>query len=174
MLRTMDAYPIRYHHLYNIHILVIISRRVVDAFGPVFSSSPSCLPPALPYPPLLYDSFISFLSLELGRRLRCRDQMAQVSRSFFFLFPSILTSYPTCMTSFFILCYKPSFPSPVNTHSYSCTLSPASTSACSRSPLAFTFSCLQLSYHLASCIKTPAPPVILSHLSSPFPLDVPF
>jgi len=24
--------PIPYHHLYNIHILVIISRRVVDAF----------------------------------------------------------------------------------------------------------------------------------------------
>ena len=29
---------IPYHHLYNIHIFLIIPRRVVDAFGPCFLS----------------------------------------------------------------------------------------------------------------------------------------
>ena len=95
------------------------------------------------------------------------------SFALFFLPLSFHTSYPTCMTSFFILCYKPSFPSPVNT-----------TPILVRSPLLRLVFALVLPWllrfpvcnchHLALCIKTPAPPVILSHLSSPFSLVVPF
>ena len=102
---------IRYHHLYNIRILVIISCRVVDAFGPVFSSSPSCLLSAFPYPS------INLQFLYLFPRFRAGPSIA-VSRSngpsftFFFLSLSSHTSYPACMTLFFILYYKPSFPHP--------------------------------------------------------------
>lgn len=71
---------IPYHHLYNIHILVIISRRVVDAFGPCFLTFSHAfhLLSLAPATTLLF----SYL-LELGRRLRCRVGTAQVLRLFF-------------------------------------------------------------------------------------------
>lgn len=73
---------IPYHHLYSIHILVIISRRVVDAFGLCFLSL-SCLMFAFSRPHY-FTILLSVSFLELGRRLRCREQTAQVSRVFFF------------------------------------------------------------------------------------------
>jgi hypothetical protein len=54
-----------YHHLDNIHILVIISRRVVDAFGSRFLS-PSCFPSAFSCSLLLYDLSTSFLDFRAG------------------------------------------------------------------------------------------------------------
>jgi hypothetical protein len=71
---------IPYHHLYDIHILVIISRRVVDAFGPCFLSLSFMLAVAFHYPPpLLYEPFISFLGFRVGPSIA-------VSSSFFVLF----------------------------------------------------------------------------------------
>jgi hypothetical protein len=80
---------IPYHHLYDIHILVIISRRVVDAFGPCFLSLSFMLAVCFPLPtPITLRTFLSLSSvLELGRR----ERTAQVSRSFFVLFTLIFT-----------------------------------------------------------------------------------
>lgn len=155
--------------------------------------SPSCLPSALPSPH--YFTILLSLSsvLELGRRLRCREQTAQVSRCFsLFLFPSVFTSYPTCNTSFFILCYRPSFPPPPNPGkrpSSSCFArvqmrlpflydlpSPASTSSnlLSSSPgfyvCRFATATL-LASHIGTC--TPAPPVTASCSLFLLPLQCP-
>ena len=74
--------PIPYHHLYDIHILVLISFRAVDVFGSCFHS-PFHVCHLLSYlyyfTTLLYHSLV----LELGRRLRCRGQTAQALRVFF-------------------------------------------------------------------------------------------
>ena len=59
----MPAVP--YHHPDNIHILVIISRRVVDAFGSRFLS-PSCFPSAFSRPLLLYYLSTSFPDFRAG------------------------------------------------------------------------------------------------------------
>jgi len=80
--------PIPYHHLYNIHILVIISRHVVDVFGSRFLS-PSCLPFAFFYPHYLTILLSLLLALEMGCRLRCRGQAARVLRVSCFSFPHI-------------------------------------------------------------------------------------
>ena len=68
------------HHLYSIHILVIIPRRVVDAFGSRSLSFFRACRLLSPTPA----TFRFFYHIELGRRLRCRGQTAQVLR----LFPS--------------------------------------------------------------------------------------
>lgn len=65
------------HHLYSIHIFAIIPRRVVDAFGSRFRLSFM----------LAVCFLLPLLLLELGRRLRCREQTAQVSRLFSFFLP---------------------------------------------------------------------------------------
>lgn len=58
------------HHLYNIHILAIIPRGVVDAFDPCFLTLfRACRLLSLTPPTLRY-----FYLLESGHRLWCREQ----------------------------------------------------------------------------------------------------
>ena len=140
VLRTKDACPQFHIIICTIFIFLSLFLAVLSTLLALFSLPflHACRLLSLT-PPHYFTILLSLSSiLELGHRFRCREQTAQVSRSFSFLFPRIPTPYFTCMTSFFILCYRPS-PSScfarILIHfplSYD-LLSPASTSSCSRS-----------------------------------------
>ena len=90
MLRMKDACP--QFHIINCTISIFLSlffRRVVDALGSCFPP-PSCLPFAFFCPYYLTILLSLDPVLELGRRLRCREQTAQVLRVSSFYFPPYL------------------------------------------------------------------------------------
>lgn len=71
---------IPYHHLYNIHIPVIISRRAVDVFGSRFLSFMLAI--CFSLPPLLYDPFIPFLRSRVGPLTAVSAQVSAALISF--------------------------------------------------------------------------------------------
>jgi len=80
--------PIPYHHLYSIHILVIISRRVVDAFLVLVFSF--LLADCFPLPILPYNSSISSPGFRVGLSTAVSRTNGPGSANFLLLFSPYL------------------------------------------------------------------------------------
>jgi hypothetical protein len=159
LLKTKDACPrIPDHHLYNIHIPVIIPRRVVDAFvscslPPFVLAVCCCLAPATL-------RFFYLFHFRVGPSTAVSKTNGP-SFATLILLPPIFTSYFTCITSFVILCcvpFSPHLPTPVILR-VPCLISsfydlPLELILALALFRGFAFFGLQLSYHLASWTET--------------------
>lgn len=157
MLRTMDAYPQFQIIICTIFIFLSLFLAVLSTFfGPCFLSFPHARRLLSLTPTTL--RFFYILGFRVGPSIAVSRTNGPGFAFFSLSLSPIFTSYLTCMTSFFILCYIPS-PTPCVLFGFgpippfSYDPSPSGTDSCSPLP-PFTFSDLQLSYRSTLCIKT--------------------